>query len=123
MCVNCELAATERRLRQEISLRLIGTLGAHHQAAKVVEECSELMAALTQYLQGRRHWEFVADEFADVLTVAAHVPHIVTARGEVDGNRFERRVKRKMESNWEALSDLVEEIEVGLNMEASDGEN
>lgn len=110
MC-NFRIVTADDVRRQEISGRLVRLLGAHHQSAKVVEECSELMAVLTQYLQGRRHWVNVADELADVLTVAVHVPHIVAERGDVCVERFARHVEKKLKDNWENLSERIEEAD------------
>lgn len=105
------LMDVEKRLRREISLLLIAKLGVEHQAAKVVEELAECVAAFVQFRQGRRDWADLAKEVADVLTVAEHVAHIVAHAGRVDAEKFKAVVRLGVDRNWDDLSHMVGDYE------------
>lgn len=104
------LMDAEARLRREVSKKLIVELGVEHQAAKVVEELAECVAAFVQFRQGRTPSTSLAKEVADVLTVVEHIAHIV-AIDDVSAERFQAMVRCNVDRNWDNLGLLATNYE------------
>lgn len=59
--------------------RIVATFGAERQARKISEECGELLAALSRFLDNRAPVEDVANEAADVAFLLQQLPYIIAA--------------------------------------------
>lgn len=62
---------------QAASARSIATWGAERQLRKLQEECSELAAAIAQYIDGRTTAEELASEVADVRITLQHAVNVL----------------------------------------------
>jgi NTP pyrophosphatase (non-canonical NTP hydrolase) len=65
--------------------RALATYGTDSQLAMVIEECAELIVALTHYGRGRASLTDIADELADVTIVLAQLAILLQTNG-VDVN-------------------------------------
>lgn len=68
--------------------------GAEAQIGMIIEECSELIVALSHYRRGRALAEKVAEEYADVLIMLAQLRLILEAEGVPVGEDVDRKLKR-----------------------------
>jgi len=111
--VAIDMMDVEKRLQREVSQRLIARLGPEHQAAKVVEELAECIAAFVQFRNGRKSWTDLAKEVADVLTVVEHIPHIIEPALplRINAEKFQAVVRNCVSGNWDNLSHMASDYE------------
>lgn len=87
----------------KIITEALDVFGADHQIDKCIEECGELIAALTRYRDGRATVADVVDELSDVCVMQRQMARHF---GPAD---VERRTAEKMER----LAALIAERKVG----------